>query len=103
MATPRLLPQRLSANAQDVVVRPCQVSTEPRSLNVPQAERMRRIVEAVTNLDNRSCHAELAFVLQDFENRHREIRSVFFERFEEIARALELIGEFRDTDKLLIG
>ena len=40
---------------------------------------------------------------QDFENRHREIRSVFLDRFNEIAHELQLTGEFRETDKLLIG
>jgi predicted GH43/DUF377 family glycosyl hydrolase len=103
MAVPRLLPQRLTANARRVVVRPFTLSREPRALNPPQIDRVTRIVKAVREMDNRTCQAELALVLADFENRHREIRSVFFERYNEIARELQLNEELREGDKLLIG
>ncbi len=103
MAHSRLFSQRLTANPRRVVVRPFQMAQEPRSLNPVQAERARRIVDAVRRMDNRTCQAELALVLADFQERHREIRSVFLMRYEEIARELAITRRMRDFEKLLIG
>lgn len=103
MAVPRLLPQRLTANASRVVVRPFQLAQEPRSANPLQMDRVRRVIAAVREMDNRTCQSELALVMADFGDRHREIRSVFLERFAEIAAETGLGGECRESDQLLIG
>jgi predicted GH43/DUF377 family glycosyl hydrolase len=103
MSVPRLLPQRLTANASRVVVRPFQLAQEPRDANPVQVDRVRRIIEAVRQMDNRTCQAELALVLADFGDRHREIRTVFLERFEEIAAAVGVHEDCRESDRLLIG
>jgi predicted GH43/DUF377 family glycosyl hydrolase len=100
---PRILPQRLTAEASRVVVRPFQIAQEPRNANPVQFHRMARIIDTVRQMDNRTCQAELALVMADFGDRHREIRSVFLERFDEIASELKLAGEYREGDRLLIG
>jgi predicted GH43/DUF377 family glycosyl hydrolase len=103
MPAPCLLPQRLTANARRVVVRPFQMAPEPRGLNPVQLARARRIVDAVRAMNNRTCQAELALVLADFEARHREIRRVFLDRYEQVAAELELSDRLREVEKALIG
>ncbi len=54
-------------------------------------------------MDNRTVQAELSLVLADFENRHREVRQVFEQRYDSIARELELPGPLREAERALIG
>lgn len=103
MTVPRLLPQRLKAIASRVVVRPFQLAPEPRNANPVQTDRVRRVIETVRHMDNRTCQSELALVMADFGDRHREIRAVFLERFDEIAAEIGLNDECRESDRLLIG
>lgn len=103
MTVPRLLPQRLKANASRVVVRPFQLAPEPRNANPIQVDRVRRVIDSVRQMDNRTCQSELALVMADFGDRHREIRAVFLERFDEVAAEVGLNEECRESDRLLIG
>lgn len=98
-----LLPQKLYPNARRVVVRNFQLADEPRGLNPVSQARVRRIIETVQAMDNRTIQAELALVLGDFENRHREVRRFFEERYAGIAADMGLVEPLRDAERLLIG
>jgi predicted GH43/DUF377 family glycosyl hydrolase len=93
-------PLRIRPNPARVVIRDFQTA-EPRSTK-PKS-RVRRIVEQVQAMDNRTVQAELSLVLADFENRHREVRQVFEQRYDSIARELELPGPLREAERALIG
>lgn len=103
MALVNTFPQRLHANAARVIVQPFEVAPEPRSLNAAPAARIRRIVEAVQALDNRTIQAELSLLLADFETRHREMRQYFEQRYEDIAQNLGLPTPQRQGERTLIG
>lgn len=96
-------PLRIRPNPARVVIRHFQVAPAPGSPNPASHTRVRRIVEAVHAMDTRTVQAELSLVLADFENRHREVRQVFEERYEGIAHELGLAGPLRDAERALIG
>ncbi|WP_370675005.1 glycoside hydrolase family 130 protein [Pleomorphomonas sp. PLEO] len=54
-------------------------------------------------MDNRTVQSELSLVLGDFENRHREVRRFFEERYAGIAADMGLVEPLRDAERLLIG
>ncbi|RSU71225.1 glycosidase, partial [Sphingomonas koreensis] len=64
---------------------------------------MRRIIAAVRAMDGRTTQAELALVLADFESRHREIRKVFEERYDQVASDMGLTGSLDRSQRQLIG
>lgn len=97
------LPHKLHANAARVVVRHFQLATEPRSLNPASESRARRILDAVRSMDNRTIQSELSLVLADFQNRHREVRKFFEERYEDIARDLGWREPMSEAERALIG
>jgi predicted GH43/DUF377 family glycosyl hydrolase len=101
--TLQLLPLRLHATASRVVVRNFQLATEPRGLNPASQARARRIIDTVQAMDNRTVQAELSLVMADFENRHREVRRFFEQRYDGIAADMDLIEPLRDAERLLIG
>jgi predicted GH43/DUF377 family glycosyl hydrolase len=98
-----VLPIRLQAEPDRVVVRPFQIAPEPRSLHATDLSRAHRIVSAVLAMDMRTCQAELALVTKDFEQRHWQTRRVFLERYEQLKAELELNGHLRQERKELIG
>ena len=93
----------LLPNPSRVVVRPLQIASEPRDLNPVDNDRMRRIIAAVRAMDGRTTQAELALVLADFESRHREIRKVFEERYDQVASDMGLTGSLDRSQRQLIG
>lgn len=101
--TLQLLPQRLYPDASRVVVRNFQLAGEPRNLTPASQARARRIVETVQSMDNRTVQAELSLVMADFENRHREVRRFFEQRYEGMAAHLGLMEPLREAERLLIG
>ena len=94
---------RLQAEPGRVVIRPFEMAPEPRSLHPAQMGRVQRIVSAVLAMDMRTCHAELALVNKDFEQRHWQTRKVFLDRFEQVRASLDLDGDIRKARKELIG
>ena len=99
-----ILPIRLTAEPGRVVIRPFQIAPEPRSLHPSETSRVQRIVSAVLAMDMRTCHAELALVTKDFEQRHWQTRKVFLERFEQVRRELDLdTSDIRTERQELIG
>jgi len=98
-----ILPVRLQAEPGRVVIRPFQMAPEPRSLHPSETSRVRRIVDAVLDMDMRTCQSELALVNRDFAQRHWQTRQVFLERFEQVRAELDLDPGLREERKELIG
>jgi predicted GH43/DUF377 family glycosyl hydrolase len=97
-----MLSDRLQAEPGRVVIRPFQI--EPENQPVPtHPSRVRRIVDAVLEMDMRTCQAELALVNKDFGARHWQTRQVYMERFDQISARLNLGPNVRDVRKALIG
>jgi predicted GH43/DUF377 family glycosyl hydrolase len=99
-----ILPERLQAEPDRVVIRPFQIAPEPRSLHAAENSRVQRIVKAVLAMDMRTCQAELALVTKDFEQRHWQTRKVFMERYDQVRNELRLNEDgMREERKELIG
>ncbi len=86
-----------------MVIRPFQIAPEPRSLHPTETSRARRIVNAVLDMDMRTCQSELALVNRDFAQRHWQTRQVFIGRFEQVRDELNLDDNLREERKELIG
>jgi len=93
----------LSPDASKVVIRPFELAVEPRDSNPVQVSRARRIVEAVLVMPERSVATELAFVLEDFADRHTETRAFFETRCETIMTMLRNESEVSPARRQLIG
>ena len=91
---PRLhhTPIRLAPDASRVVIRPFH-------LGPTGSARAARIVEAVTQMDSRTCQSELALVNRDFETRHWQTRAVYLERYRHIKAELGLNGRLREQQR----
>jgi predicted GH43/DUF377 family glycosyl hydrolase len=89
-------PIRLAPDASRVVIRPFH-------LGPTGSTRAARIVEAVMQMDSRTCQAELALVNRDFETRHWQTRAVYLERYRHIKAELGLNGRLREQQRELIG
>lgn len=99
----RSLPLQLLPNEERVVVRPLQIAPEPNGLDPVRNHRAERIVAGVRSLDRRSTEAELSLLLDDFGDRHRELRSVFEDRYAQVAREIGLSDELSAAQRELIG
>ena len=99
MSSVTLLPDRLQAEPGRVVIRPFQIASAKPSEN----SRVRRIVDAVLEMDMRTCQAELALVNKDFGARHWQTQQVYLERFDQVSKELELGPDVREARKALIG
>ena len=93
----------LSPDASKVVIRPFEMAVEPRDSNPVQVSRARRIVKAVLDMPERSVATELAFVLEDFADRHSETRAFFEARCETIMSFLRNNSAVSPTRRQLIG
>ena len=91
---------RLHADPTRVVVRPFHLAWQATG---PDLERVQRLVSEIIALDARTVRAELAVVLRDFADRHRQIEQVFQNRFDEIEPRLGLKTPLRRETELLIG
>ncbi|MFC0202672.1 glycoside hydrolase family 130 protein [Novosphingobium soli] len=92
---------RLHADPARVVIRPFHLGWQ--SKNAPGGRAM-RLVEDVAALTEERAAAEYERVLHDFKERHWQTESIFSERFEEVARNLELDrGALSETKQRLIG
>ena len=85
------------------MIRPFQIAPEPRSLHPSQSSRAQRIVNAVLDMDMRTCQAELALVNKDFGQRHWQTRQIFLDRFQQVRIDLGLSDDLREDRKELIG
>lgn len=103
MSIVNTLPMRLYADPTCVVIRHFQLAAEPRSLNPVVRSRVERVIDSIQEMDARTAQSELAFVMTDFENRHRRTNEFFELRYKNIANYLKLEHDFSDTKRLLIG
>ncbi|UAK25212.1 glycoside hydrolase family 130 protein [Sphingomonas nostoxanthinifaciens] len=96
-------PLRLQADPARVVVRPFHIPIEAASLP-GRPGRVRRIADAVLEMNEDEADIELELVLRDFEARHWQTRSVFMTRYAQIETALKLDGNaISEIKKQLIG
>lgn len=93
----------LAADASKVVIRPFELAVEPRDSNPVQVSRAKRIVDSVLAMAERTIAMELAFVLEDFADRHTETRAFFEERCSEMMSFLRLNEEVSPSRRQLIG
>ncbi len=85
-----------------MVIRPFSIAPESKVVSA-KPSRVRRIVDAVLEMDMRTCQAELALVNKDFGGRHWQTRQVYMERFDQISEQLSLPDDVREERKALIG
>ena len=97
-----ILPTRLAAEPDRVVIRPFHIAPDPKT-QPPEATRARRIVNAVLEMDMRTCQSELALVNRDFGQRHWQTRQIFLDRYRQVKADLGLNNHVREDRKELIG
>ena len=103
MSLLEILPTRLVAEPDRVVIRPFQMAPDPLSLHPTESSRARRIVTAVLDMDMRTCQSELALVNRDFGQRHWQTREIFLDRYQQVKEDLKLDNHVREDRKELIG
>ncbi len=85
------------------MVRPFKPATEPRDLNPTDKIRANHIVGRVLRLDTETAAQQLRDVLDNFEDRHRNLIDIFETRAAEMEDALEPHAELNETKRRLIG
>ncbi len=96
-------PIRLRPDPARVVVRPFRPATEPRDLEPVDKTRANHIVDRVLGLDPAQAKAELAEVLANFQDRHRDLIATFEGRADEMEGALRQHDLFDETQRRLVG
>jgi predicted GH43/DUF377 family glycosyl hydrolase len=86
-----------------VVVRPFKPATEPRDLNPTDKTRANHIVDRVLALDPETAAHQLAEVLENFQDRHRNLLEIFEARADEMEEALVAHGAFTKEQRRLVG
>jgi predicted GH43/DUF377 family glycosyl hydrolase len=86
-----------------VVVRPFRPTTEPRDLNPIDKARANHIVDRVVRLKPEDAARQLTEVLENFEDRHRNLLEIFETRASEMEEALEPHAVLSKTRRCLIG
>jgi predicted GH43/DUF377 family glycosyl hydrolase len=86
-----------------VVVRPFRPATEPRDLNATDKTRANHIVDRVLALDSETVSHQLAEVLENFEDRHRNLLETFEARANEMEEAFSSHATFTKEQRRLIG
>jgi predicted GH43/DUF377 family glycosyl hydrolase len=86
-----------------VIVRPFKPATEPRDLNPTDKMRANHIVDRVVALDSEAVAAQLADVLDSFQDRHRNLMETFEARADEMEEAFAKHGAFSKTQRRLVG
>jgi predicted GH43/DUF377 family glycosyl hydrolase len=86
-----------------VVVRPFKPATEPRDLNPTDKTRANHIVGRVLRLEPGAAARQLTEVLENFQDRHRNLLEAFETRAAEMEEALEPHAVLNKTQRCLIG
>jgi len=86
-----------------VVVRPFRPATEPRDLNPTDKTRANHIVGRVLRLEPGAAARQLTEVLENFQDRHRNLLETFETRAAEMEEALEPHAVLNKTQRCLIG
>jgi predicted GH43/DUF377 family glycosyl hydrolase len=86
-----------------VVVRPFRPAVEPRDLNATDKTRANHIVDRVLALDPETVSHQLAEVLENFQDRHRNLLETFDARANEMEEAFTAHATFTKEQRRLIG
>jgi predicted GH43/DUF377 family glycosyl hydrolase len=86
-----------------VVVRPFKPATEPRDLNATDKTRANHIVDRVLALNTAVAKSELTEVLENFEDRHRNLLETFEARANEMEDAFTEHATFTKEQRWLVG
>ena len=86
-----------------VVIRPFRPAVEPRDINATDLTRVNNVVARVLALDAEAAAANLADVLGNFDNRHRDLLKIFEARAEEMEGALAMHSAFTSVQRQLVG
>src|ERR1700722_1439154 len=86
-----------------VVVRPFKPATEPRDLNATDKTRANHIVDRVLALNAAAAKRELSEVLENFEDRHRNLLGTFEARANEMEEAFTEHATFTKEQRWLVG
>ena len=86
-----------------VVVRPFKPATEPRDLNPTDKTRANHIVNRVLRLDAEASAQQLREVLENFEDRHRNLLDIFEARAADMEDALVPHAQLSKVQRGLIG
>jgi predicted GH43/DUF377 family glycosyl hydrolase len=86
-----------------VVVRPFKPATEPRDLNATDKTRANHIVDRVLALNTAVAKSELTEVLENFEDRHRNLLETFEARANEMEEAFTEHATFTKEQRWLVG
>jgi predicted GH43/DUF377 family glycosyl hydrolase len=86
-----------------VIVRSFKPSTEPRDFNKTDKTRADHIVERVLGLDPETAASQLADVLDNFLDRHRNLLQTFEARAAEMEQAFSHHAAFSQVQRQLVG
>lgn len=86
-----------------VVIRAFRPAIEPRDANPTDLTRVKNVVARVLALDADAAATRLADVLENFDNRHRNLLQIFEARAEEMESALAMHAAFTTIQRQLIG
>lgn len=93
----------LRPNPARVVLRPFKPATEPRELSRTDLKRANHIVDRVLALDPEAASVQLADVLSNFEDRHRNLLSAFESRAGDMEPFFNAHAAFSRTQRRLLG
>jgi predicted GH43/DUF377 family glycosyl hydrolase len=94
---------QLRPNPARVVLRPFKPATEPRELNRTDRRRANHIVDRVLALDPETASHQLAEVLENFQDRHRNLLASFDARAKDMEEVFATHAAFSRTQRLLVG
>jgi predicted GH43/DUF377 family glycosyl hydrolase len=94
---------QLRPNPARVVLRPFKPATEPRELNRTDRRRANHIVDRVLALDPETAGRQLAEVLENFQDRHRDLVATFDARADEMDDVFASHTSFSRTQRQLVG
>jgi predicted GH43/DUF377 family glycosyl hydrolase len=94
---------RLRPNPGRVVLRPFKPATEPRELNRTDRRRANHIVDRVLALDPTTADRQLAEVLENFQDRHRNLSASFDARARDMEDVFATHAAFSRTQRQLVG
>jgi predicted GH43/DUF377 family glycosyl hydrolase len=86
-----------------VVLRPFRPASEPRELSPADKPRANHIVARVLGLDPQTAEHQLAEVLENFQDRHRNLLATFEARADDMEEALSAHRTFTRTQRQLVG
>jgi predicted GH43/DUF377 family glycosyl hydrolase len=86
-----------------VLVRPFRPSTEPRDLRPTDKTRANHIVDRVLALDTEAAHQQLVEILENFDQRHRNLLAKFEARANEMEEVFAAHVAFTQIQRQLIG